>query len=207
MLSGKADAGMARLLDFAERILVVLICIPFVIAFVAVMPTHPQFILVAISELLAVALILTRKPGTIAATPYAFLIAILGTALPLFIRPDGGIELLPIWVTSVLMSGGLALSICAKLFLNRSFGIVAANRGIKSGGPYRVVRHPMYLGYVTTQVGFLLESFTLENLLLYAFSWVIQLLRIREEETILIGDAAYSSYSAKVRWRLMPGVY
>jgi protein-S-isoprenylcysteine O-methyltransferase Ste14 len=198
---------MVRLIDYAERLFVVMICIPFVIAFLAAMPTHPQIILVAISELLAVALILTRKPGAIAATPYAFMIAILGTAMPLFIRPAGGLELLSPWLTAILMSGGLAISISAKLFLNRSFGIVAANRGVKSGGPYRLVRHPMYLGYITTQVGFLLASFTLQNLLLYAGSWALQFLRIREEESILVKDDAYSAYSERVRWRLLPGVY
>jgi len=198
---------MAKLLDYAERLLVVLISIPFVIAFIAIMPAHPQFILVAISELLAVALILTRKPGTIAATPYAFLIGVLGTALPLFVRPTDGIELLPTWLGSILMSGGLTLSICAKLFLNRSFGVVAANRGVKSGGPYRIVRHPMYLGYITAQVGFLLNCFSTMNVLLYLVSWAIQVLRIRAEEAILIEDAAYASYSSRVRWRLVPGLY
>ena len=198
---------MVRIIDFAERLFVVLISIPFVIAFAAAMSTHPQIILVAISEMLAVALILTRKPGAIAATPYAFLIAILGTALPLFVRPADGAEILSPWITSMMMSGGLAISIAAKLFLNRSFGIVAANRGVKSGGPYRLVRHPMYLGYITTQVGFLIDNFTLLNALLYAGSWTLQILRIREEECILAKDDLYAAYSRKVRWRLLPGVY
>ena len=198
---------MVRLIDFAERLFVVLISIPFLMAFVAAMPSHPQVILVAISEMLAVGLILTRKPGAIAATPYAFLIAILGTALPLFVRPADGSALISPWLTSTLMSGGLAISISAKLFLNRSFGIVAANRGVKSGGPYRVVRHPMYLGYITTQIGFLLANFTLPNLLLYAGAWALQVLRIREEEGILAKDDLYAAYSQRVRWRLLPGVY
>ena len=107
----------------------------------------------------------------------------------------------------MMMSGGLAISIAAKLFLNRSFGIVAANRGVKSGGPYRLVRHPMYLGYITTQVGFLIDNFTLLNALLYAGSWTLQILRIREEEGILAKDDIYAAYSQRVRWRLLPGVY
>lgn len=198
--------GMPRLLDLGERVFVVLISIPFLTAFLKAMPGHPQVILVAISEMLAVALILTRKPGAIATTAYAFLIAILGTMLPLMVRP-GGPDILAPWATSILMIAGLAISISAKLFLNRSFGIVAANRGVKSGGPYRVVRHPMYLGYITAQVGFLLDNFTEETLLLYAVSWAIQILRIREEEGMLVKDHAYSAYSSKVRWKLVPGLY
>jgi protein-S-isoprenylcysteine O-methyltransferase Ste14 len=198
---------MIRLLDYAERLFVVLISIPFLIAFAMAMPNHPQVILVAISEMLAVLLILTRRPGAISATPYAFLIGIIGTTLPLLIRPAAGSEMLAPWLTSGMMSAGLALSIFAKLALNRSFGIIAANRGVKSGGPYRFVRHPMYLGYITTQVGFLLDSFTLMNLLLYAGAWLVQIMRIREEEVILVKDDVYAAYSSKVRWRLVPGLY
>ena len=63
-----AEMGMPRLLDLGERVFVVLISIPFLTAFLKAMPGHPQVILVAISEMLAVALILTRKPGAIATT-------------------------------------------------------------------------------------------------------------------------------------------
>ena len=72
------------------------------------------------------------------------------------------------------MMAGLCVNISAKLFLNRSFGIVAANRGIKRGGPYRLVRHPMYFGSILTQVGFVLASFKLTTLALYLVAWTFQ---------------------------------
>jgi protein-S-isoprenylcysteine O-methyltransferase Ste14 len=206
--SGLVCAGqevrVVRLLDLAERLLVVLLSIPFVIAFAVVLPAHPQFVLVAISELLAVALVLIRKPGELVQSPYAFLIAILGTAMPLLVRPIGGTALLPTVLTAVLMFGGLVLSISAKLFLNRSFGIVAANRGIKRGGPYRLVRHPMYAGYFLTQIGFLLGAFTLYNLLAYAVAWAFQVLRIVEEEKLLRRDPEYLRLTQTTRWRVVP---
>lgn len=198
---------MPRLLDYAERLFAVLLAVPFLFAFAAIMPTHPSFLAVAMSEMLGVALILTRKRGEMALTPYAFLVAIIGTALPLLVRPYGGAELAPDPVTSTLMIGGLVVSISAKIFLNRSFGMVAANRGIKRGGPYRIVRHPMYLGYITTQIGFLLASFSMANLGLYCVAWAFQILRIREEERLLMADPNYVAFARAVPRRLIPGVY
>ena len=40
---------------------------------------------------------------------------------------------------------GLYVQISGKLILGRSFGLIAANRGIKVAGPYRIVRHPSML--------------------------------------------------------------
>jgi len=138
--------------------------------------------------------------------PYPFLIGFAGTALPLFIRPVEGAALILAALTVTLMVAGLAVNIAAKLFLNRSFGVVAANRGVKRGGPYRLVRHPMYLGYFATQFGFLLSSFSIQNLALYLIAWVFQLLRILEEERFLSLDPAYRAYQSTVRYRLFPGL-
>jgi protein-S-isoprenylcysteine O-methyltransferase Ste14 len=105
------------------------------------------------------------------------------------------------------MASGLFLSFSAKLFLNRSFGIVAANRGVKRSGPYKIVRHPMYLGYVITQVAFLLLSLSLWNALFYAIGWIGLALRIRAEEGFLSADPEYRSYAATVRYKVIPGLY
>jgi len=192
--------------DAIERLALVLLYAPFVLALAATLPSHPWWVLVAISESLAVVLILIRKPGTMALAPYPFLIGFAGTALPLFIRPVEGAALIPSALTATLMVAGLAVNIAAKLFLNRSFGVVAANRGVKRGGPYRLVRHPMYLGYFATQLGFLLSSFSIQNLALYLIAWVFQLLRILEEERFLSLDPAYRAYQSTVRYRLFPGL-
>ena len=192
--------------DAIERLAMVLLYAPFILAFAATLPLHPWWVLIAISESLAVVLILIRKPGDMALSLYPFLIGFAGTALPLFIRPVEGAALLPAALTATLMVAGLALNIAAKLFLNRSFGVVAANRGVKRGGPYRMIRHPMYLGYFATQLGFLLSSFSVQNLVLYLIAWVFQLLRILEEERFLSRDPAYRAYQTTVRYRLFPGL-
>ena len=38
--------------------------------------------------------------------------------------------------------------IAGKVVLGRSFGLVPANRGIVARGPYLLVRHPIYAGYL-----------------------------------------------------------
>jgi hypothetical protein len=52
--------------DFAERAYVVLLAVPFLWAFARAMPSHPNLILIAISESLAVLFILTRRTGPMA---------------------------------------------------------------------------------------------------------------------------------------------
>jgi protein-S-isoprenylcysteine O-methyltransferase Ste14 len=193
-------------IDLGERLFVVLLAIPFLIAFAQVIPTHPHFSLLALSESLAVALILTRKSGEMAVRAVPVLAAFAGTALPLLVRP-GGIAIIPSIMSTSVMFGGLGLSVLSKLYLNRSFGLVAANRGIKIGGPYRLVRHPMYLGYFIIQSAFLCASFSLVNLGIYLLTWGCQLVRVHEEETVLQQDCSYRQFAGRVTAKLLPGVY
>lgn len=194
----------AKIIDFGERAFVVLLSLPFLITFARYIPTHPYAVCVAVGEMLSVLFILTRKPGEIAARPYPLIIAFLGTALPLLIRP-GDAALLPSAVTSMAMLAGVIIGISAKLALNRSFGVVAANRGIKRGGPYRLVRHPMYLGYFITQLGFLLSAFSWLNLGIYLAAWSVQILRILAEEKLLMLDPNYRAFAKQVPRRVVPG--
>jgi protein-S-isoprenylcysteine O-methyltransferase Ste14 len=95
----------------------------------------------------------------------------------------------------------------AKLILRRSFGIAPANRGIKITGPYRLMRHPMYAGYLAVHLGVLAVMFSWWNLAIYAIGWAAQIKRLMAEERLLGEDADYRDYMAKVRWRLIPGVF
>jgi protein-S-isoprenylcysteine O-methyltransferase Ste14 len=197
---------VAIVIDVGERLFVALLAIPFMAAFVEVLPTHPQFILLTLSETLAAAFILTRRRGYISMRAVPVISAFAGTALPLLIRP-GGAALVPPLISSSLMLSGLVLSVVSKLYLNRSFGLIAANRGIKMGGPYRIVRHPMYLGYFITQLGFLGAGFSPANVAIYLLAWGCQLLRVHEEEAVLQQDSSYREFAGRVTARLLPGVY
>lgn len=197
---------MPRLIDFLERSLVLLLYAAMVVRFAPVALVHPQYLLLLVSELLIVIFIVIRKPGAMSLAPYAFLVAMIGTTAPLLAHPAGD-PMAPDWLTTAIMSVGLLINISAKLSLNRSFGMVAANRGVKRGGAYRVVRHPMYIGYMLTQFGFMLGNPSMWNLAVYVVAWSVQLLRIKEEERFLSADPEYAAYSSKVRWRLLPGAF
>jgi protein-S-isoprenylcysteine O-methyltransferase Ste14 len=191
------------LLDVAERGFVLLLMTLFLIRLAPMIESGACNILIAVSEALSAILILTRRPGAMVTTPYAWGIAIAGTCAPLLVAP-GGARLLAGTAPLVLMAAGLAFSISAKIFLRRSFGILPANRGVRRGGPYGLVRHPMYAGYVLTHAGFLISSFCVRNLLAYAVCWTAMVLRIRAEEAILARDPAYRDYQSAVRRRLIP---
>lgn len=133
-----------------------------------------------------------------------YVYAILGLGSPLLFQPASSFalvfgEFLEV-VGGVLVLGGF-------LSLNRSFGLGPENRGIKTAGAYRVVRHPMYSGYMLAEVGFFLDNFSFYNLLILAVSILFLLLRLRAEERLLQKDPSYKKYARSVRWRLMPFIF
>ena len=74
-------------------------------------------------------------------------------------------------------------------------------------GIYRVVRHPIYAGYLVTHVGFLLAHPTAWNVALLVIGDVALLMRaVREEQTLSL-DAEYADYMTRVRWRVAPWVF
>jgi protein-S-isoprenylcysteine O-methyltransferase Ste14 len=93
------------------------------------------------------------------------------------------------------------------LALGRSFGIVPANRGLRTGGPYGLVRHPLYACYVVSWVGYVLENPVARNILVFSAAFVFQLLRMHREELFLKRDTGYRAYCNAVRYRVLPRVY
>ena len=102
----------------------------------------------------------------------------------------------------------MAWQFTAKIFLGRSFGLLPAQRGVVTAGPYRFVRHPIYFGYLIGHVGFLLANYTWRNAVVLALLYAAQVIRMRREEAILAAtDAGYRAYQRRVRWHLLPFVY
>ncbi|MEX3901100.1 MULTISPECIES: methyltransferase family protein [Paraburkholderia] len=99
------------------------------------------------------------------------------------------------------------MQIHAKWSLGRSFGLLPANRGVVVAGPYRVVCHPLYLGYLVTDIGFLAANFGMHNLIVIVAQWTLQVVRIVMEEQLLSNDAAYREYTRRVHYGLIYGVF
>lgn len=195
------------LYDYAERIFLTILGFSIIIRFLPSIGRHPVDAILLVSEIAAVVMIIFRKRAKLTdLTPYAILVALVGTTGGLMVHP-GGAALIPEWIAGIVMICGGLFNISAKVALNRSFGLTAANRGVKRKGPYRLMRHPMYAGYIITQFGFLLANPTTWNLVVYLVAWSAQLLRIQAEERVLGQDEAYRAYAAAVPYRLAPGLY
>ncbi|WP_174301729.1 isoprenylcysteine carboxylmethyltransferase family protein [Caulobacter sp. S45] len=161
------------------------------------------------SEALVALFILIRRPTTeVTQRGGDWALAFAATVGPLLAQASSsGHPLVPLGLGVLLLLSGLAFQVWAKLTLRRSFGIIPANRGVKASGPYRLMRHPMYLGYVTVHIGFLLLSPNLWNLIVYGLSFAVQIVRIQAEERLLSQDPAYAAFQARTRFRLVPGVF
>lgn len=145
-----------------------------------------------------------RRANEISRRSADWVIGFAGTLLPLLVvRSDGA----PLPYGGTLLFLGFCIAVGAQLSLLRSFGVVAANRGVRTGGLYGLVRHPMYLGYFLTHLGFLLTNPVLWNVSVCAVWTAFQLYRIRAEERVLSADTAYLTFARRVRYRLVPFVY
>ena len=148
---------------------------------------------------------LFRRPAqAMSRHPRDWFLALGATALPMLATGGMGERHGPVALAIVLLFFGVGTQLVAKLWLGTRFGIVAAVRGVVTGGPYRFVRHPIYCGYLFTHVAIAIMRPTLENLVIYALAWALQVPRILAEERILGQDEGYAAYMRQVRWRLLP---
>jgi protein-S-isoprenylcysteine O-methyltransferase Ste14 len=163
--------------------------------------------LVLVGELLLLFFVVfARRASEGSTSTREWLIAFAGTAAPLLATP-GGSPLLPVNIIAIIFVVGIMLQVAAKVNLNRSFGIVPANRGVVTTGFYRVVRHPVYASYFIGHVAFFLVNPTIWNLCIYSVELGFQIARMHAEEGLLSRDPAYANYLRTVRYRLVPGVY
>jgi protein-S-isoprenylcysteine O-methyltransferase Ste14 len=200
--------GLLRpaVLDRAEQaVIVFLFCLLTWRVFDSDNPLAPLLLL---SEFAVVVFVLIRRPtSAISVRLGDWLLATTATAAPLLIGPVDQSQAMLVVPGVLLVALGTCFQLWSKLVLRRSFGIAPANRGVKVGGPYRAVRHPMYAGYLAAHVGLFMLNPSLLNLVIYAIGWWAQVLRLLAEERLLSQDEAYQAFAQKVRHRLIPGVF
>lgn len=106
----------------------------------------------------------------------------------------------------VLAAVGAAVALGGMASLGRSFAVLPGVRRLRTGGLYRLVRHPVYLGEALVALAAATRLGALGALgvavLLPTLAW-----RIRAEEALLAAEPGWPEWAARVRWRLVPGVW
>ena len=102
---------------------------------------------------------------------------------------------------------GAGISLWSLWHLRESFSIMAEARSPVTSGPYRHVRHPLYLGEALMMLGICLMIGTLAAVLFWAALNALQVTRARIEEAKLSRQfPEYRAYQERTRF-LIPGLY
>lgn len=150
-------------------------------------------------------LFLTRQRVRRRASPVEIAIAVpsvlMGPAAMMVAPPA---ERWPVEANALFMvaAAGLVVSLVT---LGTSFSVLPALREVVARGPYRLVRHPIYLAelaMVAAAAGLAARSAVGFGVI--AATVVTLGLRIVVEERVLMSDDAYQAYREQVRWRLIP---
>ena len=124
-----------------------------------------------------------------------------------------GWSAVPAWVCllgDVLVAAGLGIAMLVTIQNAYAAANVTVETGqtLVSGGAYKFVRHPMYLGNVIGMVGIPLALGSYWGLLFVIPGLLVLVFRIRDEEEVLTGELdGYREYTRRVRYRLVPYIW
>jgi protein-S-isoprenylcysteine O-methyltransferase Ste14 len=98
---------------------------------------------------------------------------------------------------------GLGLAVWAVAHLGRSFSVLVSVREVVVSGPYRYVRHPIYLSYVLQMTALLVAHGSPLALVLVTGHFALTVYRARlEEERLAAHSEDYRAYRAKTGFLL-----
>jgi protein-S-isoprenylcysteine O-methyltransferase Ste14 len=110
-------------------------------------------------------------------------------------------------IATVLATIGTASAFAVLFWLRRSFSILPEARALVTTGPYRIVRHPLYVTEEIANFGVMLQFAQPWSLLIEIVNVALQLWRISFEEHVLLrAFPDYANYASRTR-RLVPGIY
>jgi protein-S-isoprenylcysteine O-methyltransferase Ste14 len=135
----------------------------------------------------------------------AFVGAFLVYTIPFFPRRE--LSVTAEMVSTLLILFGSTAAVIALVRLGRSFSMMAEARRLVTSGPYRFVRHPLYLAEELAIIGISMQFFSLSTAFVLALQIAFQLRRMHNEEAVLAQSfPEYAQYRARTA-RLIPGIY
>jgi protein-S-isoprenylcysteine O-methyltransferase Ste14 len=154
-------------------------------------------------------LVLTRSPAKAQADGLlpriaAFVGSYLPTTIVFFGKTD---QALPNLASTICVLVGMIMMLVTIRHLGSSFSLVPQARSVVQTGPYRWIKHPLYLAEEIAVLGIVLQYLTPVTVFILVLHIGIQVCRINYEEDLLRRNCPeYSSYEAS-RWRLIPYVW
>lgn len=110
-------------------------------------------------------------------------------------------------ISAALVTGSSVAEVIVLFWLGRSFSILPEARRLVMRGPYRHIRHPLYLAGFIGSFGVMLQFVEPWAALLVVAALLLQLWRMHYEEQVLTETfPEYSGYVAR-SWRLLPFLY
>ena len=109
--------------------------------------------------------------------------------------------------SQVILVVGTLITITSVGWLGKSFAILPALRKLVDTGPYRLIRHPIYLGELLMIFGCCFAKIHWQGFLIASGAIVFVAARIIVEENLLGSAREYLEYREKVKWRLVPGLW
>jgi protein-S-isoprenylcysteine O-methyltransferase Ste14 len=159
---------------------------------------------------LVVVLFLVRRPRIGQRSSWPGKIAAFAGTFALMVPLASGVveDNLPVLLaSSVLMWAGTGWALLSLAFLGRCFGMLPEARGLVTRGPYRWVRHPIYLGEMVAGLGLVAATLSGPLFLLFVLWCGLQYWRARNEERALeTVFPAYARYRERT-YRLLPGLH
>ena len=160
--------------------------------------------------LLIVAVVIMRtRPSAKASGIKPRIAALAGTfltyAIALFPRRELSVSME--MTSTVLILIGTLGAVVALAQLGRSFSIMAETRKLVTSGPYRFVRHPLYLTEEIAMLGIFIQFASVWSALILTLQIICQLRRMDNEEEVLTSQFLEYAVYRQTTARLIPGIY
>jgi protein-S-isoprenylcysteine O-methyltransferase Ste14 len=154
---------------------------------------------------------LTRgAAGSTTRSLVAKVVALVATFLPFTFpllsgpAPSSAIVLI---VSSLILLSGMIFTVVALGTLGKSFSLIPQTRKLVTGGPYRLMRHPVYVGEILGALGLVVWAASPEKTLVFLLLVGCQVYRALQEEKLLTEVyPEYAEYAARTR-RFIPGIF